>query len=419
MTGSVCKPTHGAHRIIVGDVMDGLRSMADGTVQCVVTSPPYWGLRDYGADGQIGLEDTPEQYVARLVAVFREVRRVLRDDGTLWVNLGDCYCTHPPGNRDVSVRTSKLTNPERQLRVSTTSRGAFPGLKPKDLVGIPWRVAFALQADGWWLRRDIIWEKPNQLPESVTDRPTGSHEYVFLMTKAARYYYDAEAIREADSGQDHRRRVLSGQPSLSPPGQSTNRGLRTKDGRNGDGRNARSVWTITTQPYPEAHFATFPEALPERCILAGTSEKGCCPECGKPWSRVVEREATGFDGSKYGERVVRVSTSSGGTAKSTLGSGNGKMTGKYHTTGWRPNCECGGPGSGLQPDPVPCLVLDPFSGSGTTLAVACQLGRDAIGIELSPDYARLAERRIGKALRPNTYRDDTIIGDAPLFTDGV
>lgn len=252
--------------MIHGDCRAILPTLAADSVNCVVTSPPYWGLRDYGHDGQIGLERTPEAYVGKLVVVFREVRRVLREDGTLWLNLGDSYAN------DGGAGTGGNFVRERRAYQQRNYRPIIPdSLKPKDMVGIPWRVAFALQADGWWLRSDIIWAKPNPMPESVRDRPTKAHEYVFLLSKAERYRYDAEAIREPDSGQDHARKVLGGQPSLEPTGglKSPHRGLRTVRGRDGLGRNARTVWSLPTQPYPEAHFATFPPALARRCIRAG------------------------------------------------------------------------------------------------------------------------------------------------------
>jgi len=215
--------------------------LAAGSVQCVVTSPPYWGLRDYGIQEQLGLEAIPEGYVAALVDVFREVWRVLRDDGTLWLNLGDCYNAYNGGSGPSSRIDHPLNERNRQKPSVPTGFGLRnKGLKPKDLVGIPWRVAFALQADGWYLRSDIIWAKPNPMPESVTDRPTKAHEYIFLLTKSERYVYDAEAIKE--------------------------------EGVVWYSRNRRSVWVIPSQPYPEAHFATFPEALVEPCVLAGSPE---------------------------------------------------------------------------------------------------------------------------------------------------
>lgn len=247
-----------------------MSEIANGSIQCCVTSPPYWGLRDYGVDGQIGLEKTPEAYVASLVDVFREVKRVLRPDGTVWLNLGDSYggSGKVPDDKQPGVR-DYISPPYTDTVI-----------KPKDLVGIPWRVAFALQADGWWLRQDIIWSKPNPMPESVTDRCTKSHEYLFLLAKSQRYYYDQEAIREsqaeasfdrakygwagrtddgsngARTGSSFKRMAQSGEPIATIPA----------DGK----RNRRSVWTIATSPYKEAHFATFPESLVEPCILAGS-----------------------------------------------------------------------------------------------------------------------------------------------------
>lgn len=268
---------HGDVRIWLGDVIDGLREMPDGLAQTCITSPPYWGLRDYGADGQIGHEDSPDAFVQRLVEVFREVRRVLRDDGTLWLNLGDSYAAARGGSYQPAETLAGGTS-GRMADGSVTNRGrgdgyqpsrnagAF-GLKHKDLVGIPWRVALALQDDGWYLRSDIIWHKPNSMPESVTDRPTKAHEYVFLLAKSARYYYDADAIREnnvSTSGgpwskkyRDEQLKAINGSESF---------GRRW----NPDGKNARTVWTITTKSYSEAHFATFPTELPERCIKAGS-----------------------------------------------------------------------------------------------------------------------------------------------------
>jgi DNA modification methylase len=290
----------------VGDVRAILPTLEAGSVRCCVTSPPYWGLRDYGVAGQLGLEPTPDAYVANLVAVFRAVRRVLADDGTLWLNLGDSYAA----NRSYQVVDSK------HVDVGNHSPSTIPdGLKPKDLVGIPWRVAFALQADGWYLRSDIIWAKPNPMPESVTDRPTKAHEYLFLLAKSERYYYDAAAIAE-DAIHAGRLVLASGGDAKNAQGANRAAAGFTKHNTTiGATRNARTVWTISTQPYPDAHFATFPEDLPRRCILAG----------------------------------------------SALGD----------------------------------TILDPFAGSGTTLAVAIGNGRHGVGIELNPAYAEMARSRIG------------------------
>jgi DNA modification methylase len=329
-------------QILKGDCRDVLRTLPDESVHCIVTSPPYWGLRDYGVAGQIGLETNYADFVAQMVAVFREVRRVLRGDGTLWLNLGDSYAGGSIAN------STRPGNPDKNGGASNRNGlGAVSGLKPKDLCGIPWRVAFALQADGWWLRQDIIWSKPNPMPESVTDRCTKAHEYLFLLTKSERYYFDAAAIAEPVTDSTIER--LS-QPTLEqqegswrvpgktngpmkakwPKGRSsgnkshkyvtddeahrTKAGLMKIAGRAYPTRNRRSVWEVATQPFSEAHFATFPPALIEPCIKAG------CP--------------------------------AGGT------------------------------------------VLDPFGGAGTTGLVADRLGRNAILIELNPEYAAMADWRI-------------------------
>ena len=267
-------------RILQGDNREVLKTLPDASIHCCVTSPPYWGLRDYGCSGQIGLESTPEAYVAELVAVFREVKRVLREDGTLWLNLGDSYNGYMANQRGTGLET------ERQSARKYIEPGAglrFGGLKNKDLIGIPWRVAFALQADGWYLRQDIIWHKPNPMPESVTDRCTKSHEYIFLLSKSVRYYYDAAAIAEpASEGTDLgllRGRNAGGDDSDKVAWHAQSIAKRQANGVDsrtaGSGtRNKRSVWTVATQPYREAHFATFPPALIRPCVLAGCPVQG-------------------------------------------------------------------------------------------------------------------------------------------------
>ncbi len=298
-----------------GDVLERLREMPSESVNCVVTSPPYWGLRDYGHDGQIGLEPTPQEFVGKLAEVFRECRRVLTKDGTCWVNLGDSYTSG--GRTWRAPNRNGMRSDANSARVD--GRPQTPdGLKAKDLVGIPWRVAFALQDDGWWLRQDIIWAKPNPMPESVRDRCTKAHEYIFMFTKSPQYWYDADALREPHTevtlqrikyGLKHKHPENVG--VAIPPVDTDVMGERFA---NPLGRNARSVWTVVTEPYPKAHFAVFPSEIPKRCILAG------CPQDG--------------------------------------------------------------------------VVLDPFAGSGTTLAVAVSLGRRAIGIELNPEYVALIEERM-------------------------
>jgi DNA modification methylase len=442
--------------LYVGDVRDCLRELPDASVHCVVTSPPYWGLRDYGTgawdggdpdcdhveriggkqggtgntlgrdashpnreslpatghalietqyrdlcgkcgatrtDQQLGLESTPDQFVANMVDVFREVRRVLRRDGTCWVNLGDSY-----------AGSSAMTTNEKALKGKQgTNHGTIgearaavvpAGLKPKDLVGIPWRVAFALQADGWYLRSDIVWSKPNPMPESVTDRPTKAHEYVFLLTRSPRYFFDADAVREDGAGRLDLGRMKRPEARMGEGGRWANdNGYRTEAGRN-----IRSVWEIATQPYPEAHFATFPEALPERCIRAGTSERGCCPECGAPWERVtlVSYEPTTRTPAPNKGHIGAFQERAANMTRDGFIPNREKQT---ETTGWNPTCNCAESairalGPSAFREPVPCTVLDPFMGSGTTALVARRLGRRSIGVELNESYAALCARRL-------------------------
>ena len=326
-------------KIIQGDCIDVLKGLPNSIVNTCITSPPYFGLRDYGVDGQIGLEETPEAYVQRLVEVFKEVRRVLRDDGTLWLNLGDSYNNATSGGNGATGGRDKSTLQSQMPPKGTTpiKKKIDPMLKPKDIIGIPWRVAFALQADGWYLRQDIIWHKPNPMPESVTDRCTKAHEYIFLLSKSQKYYYDNEAIKEpvADSTVQRLSQDVDNQKGSSRVPGKTNGPMkavryggnkytqdpsifnRTKSGNAYDFRelrNKRSVWTVTTKPFSEAHFATFPEELISPCVLAGSPEGG--------------------------------------------------------------------------------LVYDPFMGSGTTAYVAKKLGRHFLGSELNPAYIEIANRRV-------------------------
>ena len=552
------------HEILVGDVLAGLRAMPDASVQCVVTSPPYsraveaggeaWGLRDYGVEGQIGLEPTPEEYVERMVGVFREVRRVLRDDGVIWVNLGDSYSTHAAGVVEDPMAKSTLAGVRTQVVANRSSRAMevyqkCKSLPEKNLVGIPWRVAFALQQPyyvgkirsekdriwlaamveaegclfihkrkagqnngqgykrksdtygaglevastdraiverckditgmgsichqspsqngrreqtiyrwnlrsnacrdiilelypyfvakkqearlllfcppsgsdaekaheslkaiyqggpatidfpepskelaalwepGWYLRSDVIWSKCNPMPESVTDRPTKSHEYVFLFAKSKKYYYDADAVREEHESLKDLQRRKTHDNKGDYGGVRKDLGRSRTEYYNPAGRNRRTVWEIPTQPTPEAHFATFPEALVEPCIKAGTSERGACPECGAPWRRVTERgENTGKNG-RYD------------ASETTLRNDAAKHSGRIgetpvHTVGRQPSCTCG------CEETVPCVVLDPFGGSGTVTKVARDLGRSSVLIELNPEYVAIMKKklRVGEQL---------------------
>ncbi len=360
-------------------------------------------MRDYGVDGQIGLEESPEAYVSKLVDVFREVRRVLKKEGTLWLNLGDSYAgswgnyhpNSPPGKHGQRLKeTARWNRPayEDQTFRPPTSNKLDNGIKPKDLIGIPWAVAFALRADGWYLRSDIIWHKPNCMPESVTDRPTKSHEYMFLLSKSKKYYYDAEVISEDAINTKMPGKNMRDTRETYGPQNGGNSGLRDLKQRykNGDWptkRNKRTVWTVATKPYSEAHFATFPEKLIEPCILAGTSERGVCPECGKAWERQVGKQTIYLsNAAKAGTTALAGKGHTSSQVRENHDIRLGPCT-QTETIGWLPSCQC-------SCDPVPAVVLDPFFGAGTTGLVAKKLGRCFIGIELNPEYIGMAQKRV-------------------------
>ncbi|MDD1002386.1 DNA-methyltransferase [Pseudomonas sp. TNT2022 ID642] len=370
------------HRILVGDCIDMMRTLPDKSVQTCITSPPYFGLRDYGVDGQIGLEETPAEFIARLVDVFREVRRVLRDDGTAWVNMGDSYASKPNG--PVGFGGHNTDAPHVAVRTANARRSSqIPeGFKHKDMMGIPWRLAFALQDDGWYLRQDIIWHKPNPMPESTRDRCTKAHEYIFLLSKSRRYHCDMEAIREpaiygatpTGVGFGHGFDAVTKPRATVPTGWDTstgdgghgafhkegaerarrdsfkredskreqvipgqNKGTHRPDRKESTWdtatRNKRSVWTVATHSFKDAHFATFPPDLIRPCVLAGAPRGG--------------------------------------------------------------------------------VVLDPFGGAGTTAVVAMQEGRKSILCELNPDYAAMAERRISAAWLDGAAQMDVFHDSAP------
>ena len=347
-------------------------------------------------DRQLGLEDTPEEYVERLVAILREVRRVLRDDGTLWLNLGDSYAGSRCGGQGPGgVMADRAITKARAL-LAPAKR--VEGIKPKDLVGIPWMVAFALRADGWFLRSDIIWAKGSCMPESVADRPTRAHEYLFLLSKSPSYFYDAHAIREK---------------AVYPAGTRAAKGGSKRRGANGvnarpeeyavyDGtRNKRTVWHVNPQPFKEAHFAVFPPKLIKPCIVAGTPEKGACSRCGAPLVRLVEKESAPSDvftersapddGFVYTGSVVEGKWRGQGQKLQEWINAN-----PARTVGWEPGCGCEAEGRAK-----PSIVLDPFCGAGTTGLESRRLGRRFLGIELNPKYVEMARKRI--------------VGDAPLF----
>lgn len=535
--------------------------LRDESVQCVVTSPPYWGLRDYGLkptiwggnpdcehewvseriyremrrgvnlalsaksnrggaknvatvpkqafthsfclhcdawEGCLGLEPSPELFVEHIVQIFREVWRVLRKDGTIWVNMGDSYTDSGRGADTGSTLEGTRRNQE-ESRKTKVRESAITGLKPKNLVGMPWRVAFALQADGWTLRRDIIWEKKNPMPESATDRPTTSHEYIFLLSKSRHYFYDGQAIAEPASEDTHARyargrsdnhKYADGWPGnqtiaktfqhmigtgvgwgrqseLDPRDNRVGRGRIKREGPNSqmhvprdpahvnrpkadatpdryrssasprfghvagwragvnpkaapadsgiranesfsavvkdvvETRNSRSVWSMANQPYSGAHFATFPEELATRCIKAGTSEKGCCVECGKPWRRIIQKSG-GTLGKSWHDHTADDTEGQTIDDQDKSHGRNGEEPYRVEVVGWEPDCDCFVEGI---VEPVPCTVLDPFSGAGTTVLAADKLGRVGVGTELKPEYCGMASERV--------------FNDAPLLSERI
>lgn len=359
-----------------GDCREVLKGLAERGMQfqTVVTSPPYWGLRDYGVEGQIGLEKTPEEYIEVMVGVFRLVRDVLRDDGTLWLNIGDSYATGSSGQN--GGKGSSLTPHKKYASIY---RPKLKGYKSKDLVGIPWMLAFALRADGWYLRSDIIWDKPNPMPESVKDRPTKSHEYIFLLTKKPQYFFDAWAIKNPSIEPDQRREKAQPIDYKRFPTVQIN-GVRKRD-KIYPMANAKTVWRIATQSYKEAHFATFPEKLVEPCILAGTSEHGCCQECGAPWDRIIEPS------KEYAKHLGKSMHDHSDDLGAGMSQKHPTVNAEYLTKGWEQGCKC------VTGDPIPCTILDPFDGSGTTRFVAEKLGRFSVGVELNPEYIELGKTR--------------------------
>lgn len=421
-----------------GDVLAVLPTLTDESVDCVITSPPYWGLRDYGTaswkggdegcdhsvggqvednkapgaittgqrpgvdasfcrkcgatrqDDQIGLEQTPALYVERIVAVFREIRRVLAPHGTVWLNLGDSYAADHAQKRSAVDELGRSLNTGIHAGIpgskAVESRGTPSGLKAKDLVGIPWRVAFALQADGWWLRSDIIWAKPNPMPDSAKDRPTSSHEHIFLLAKNARYYYDQEAIKEPAvyerwGHQNGPGKYEGANSSGTMIGSLSKQQIQDKWGGK---RNKRDVWQVVTEGYPEAHFATFPTKLIEPCVLAGCPQQ-VCRTCGVPQTRIVEMEKTFESGSgKAGNMPKGKQDLSASETNSTPDVRLGPVV-STRTVGWS---DCG------HDDYRKGVILDPFAGSGTTGLVARNQQRHAVLIELNEDYIELIATRL-------------------------
>ena len=383
------------YEIKIGDAIEQLKQMDDESVHCVVTSPPYFKLRSYTDDErEIGKETNPYDFVQSLVEVFREVHRVLKKDGTVWLNLGDTYLNSGAGNKKPSgFQQKSQAATEGNLSQYSPKRQYLKaeGLKTKDLIGIPWRVAFALQEDGWWLRQDIIWNKPNPMPESVRDRCTKAHEYIFLLTKSKKYFYDHEAIKEPVVN-PKRKNYQSGS---RPHGENLDRndndwGSRSKN-KVYEKKNKRTVWSIPPKSFKGAHFATFPPKLIEPCVLAGTSEAGHCVDCGSRYKRIVKRNLKNKPDTA--KSLIESAQHMGiPDDKAKLRSGLDRKNAYeknpgYQTLAWEATCDCDSP---TEPD----VVLDPFMGSGTTAIVARQHGRRFIGIDLNPEYLELADKRI-------------------------
>ena len=419
--------------IKIGDCREKLKELPNNFFHTVITSPPYWGLRDYGTgkwiggdpncshiagkarndadrefgtketlnvqyrdvckdcgaireDNQIGMEASPEEYVRKIVRTFQEVKRVLRDDGTLWLNLGDSYSS--------GGRTSTTNQTVRGDKDYGVTRPPVSGsIKPKDLVGIPWRVALALQEDGWYLRQDIIWHKPNPMPESVKDRCTKAHEYIFLLSKSEKYFFDSQAIKEDATGFDGRKQTKHlGSKKYDPDTFPAHQGHEkwNYDESGNPIRNKRSVWTVPVKPYNEAHFAVFPTSLIEPAILAGCPPK-ICSECGTPYER--EMVTVEVPDRETRDNMVGVIPKRDKTSR--MNSKDMKSL-VQEDKGFTKNCSCSGHQTSAG------RVLDPFGGSGTTALVADRHKRDATIIELNQKYVDIAETRLGS--------------DAPLFT---
>lgn len=449
--------------IIHGDALSELNRLPGKSIHTIVTSPPYWTLRSYHGipktewpevtytlwgvatitvppmTCELGHEKDPMHFVGHLVLIFRHAWRVLRDDGTLWINLGDSYVATGKNRTrtQASARSTLQGGLSTQLASLKQQSKKTGNLKFKAMVGIPWLLAYALRDDGWYLRSDIIWSKTAAMPESVTDRPTKSHEYVFLLAKSERYFYDYVAIKtpakessiarmnqdienqngstRAYGGKRHNGPMHPSGLKALPDGQKNIRELRDKqrghsrrhagfndrwdkmthEEQTSMGANKRSVWTISPQPFTDAHFAVFPEDLVTDPIKAGTSEYGCCSECGAPYARVATKELIptkkAVKTAVIDRRDEEADPQDQGCNRQKDGHKNGYIN-KHTTKGWAPTCSCG------YADIVPCRVLDMFSGSGTTFLVANKLGRHAIGIELSKEYVPLSHKRIGKEL---------------------
>ena len=378
------------NKIEFGDCREIMKRWIDEGVkiQTCITSPPYYGLRDYGVDGQVGLEKSVYDYVNNMVEVFNHVKELLTDDGTLWLNLGDTYSDTRWSSGGGQIM-NKNKDEHRSLQHEKNT-----GLPSKNLIGIPWKVAFALQADGWILRQDIIWQKPNPMPESVRDRCTKSHEYIFLLSKSPQYYFDHVAIKEPsvnpESYKGRRKRSSMTEQSeiIMDKFGATRSGFKNiEEGKTYPTRNKRDVWKVNVKPYKGAHFATYPTALIEPCILAGTSEKGHCPVCNARWKRMEIDTGERHDVEVYTGKAVKDYENAKVQNPSDTKRRVLESMSKIYKYEWIPTCEC-------KLEPVPDIVFDPFMGSGTTAQVALQHGRQYLGCELNKEYEKLQQERI-------------------------
>lgn len=411
----------GSWSMMAGNCLEVMADMPAGYAHTVVTSPPYWNLRDYGiqptswADGWVGvlgLEPTPEAYVAHMVEVFRAhmvevfraVRRVLRNDGTLWLNIGDSFVTKPQWSAGRStLQSPKRRGEAKKVTLAKRKRQLTPdGLKQKDLVGIPWMLAFALRADGWYLRSEVIWHKRAPMPESSLDRPTRSHEQIFLLAKSRRYFFDQVAASEPASGNAHHRGD-GNNPKAAMNGRESrikqNRSFAARHAGVVERRNMRTVWTLGAEGFDGAHFATMPTELVRKCLIASTSERGACAVCGAPWKRVTRKTRVATrpgNATKVGRASSHEDSPYNEHRSQIIGNRDPQRhVTRVETIGWKAGCQCEPAAT------VPAVVLDPFAGAGTVGVVARRLGLSFVGIDASPEYCQMGR--------------DRIVDDAPLF----
>lgn len=362
--------------LYLGDCIESAKKLPSESVHTIITSPPYWGLRDYGVEGQIGLEESFDEWLSKMVELFEELKRVLHKSGTLWVNMGDSF--NASATRGSFGDQSKHGYVEHGYK-----KESIKGLHKKNLIGQPWKLAFALQESGWILRSDIVWYKTNAMPESITDRPTRAHEFIFLFSKKERYFFnwlanEDKPVSSHRSGNGFNRKERL--KFIDPDG--TVRG-HDQEWMPSNAKRPRSVWDIPTKPFPEAHFATFPPELPRRMIRLGTSDHGCCANCLSPYEPIIEKDGSTYHGGKR-----KRADAPGAVVSASSVFRTGEAT-QYKIGGWKQSCKCNA-------EIKSCIVLDPFSGSGTTGLEAVRNQRDYIGFELNPEYLQMSEARLRK-----------------------